>query len=308
MKKLLYTIIISTTLLGGCNALKDITTENNVPRTMPVNEYKGQGFQPKAEKDAIELAKKHKKEFADLGERFFKDNFGLNVKATNVVGNEDGIEVFVHCDDHDIVFNSSILLTKNSLGHKGNMRASEESDELATQIGKVVSGFDYKANKKEYDELYQYFKDNQKKYGYYGYTKEAINKTQNSGYQNEFFWINGSPTTLENYDKYYKPLIKQKNNKFKQSYLKNRKIAINQEKSELITSLFSKSTQYNPKKESYKLPIIAKDINQLSIGPSEKEVSIFLFYTENKLETFNARPYQNHKAVYEVYPNEKHDY
>ncbi|MCD8916430.1 DUF1672 domain-containing protein [Staphylococcus simulans] len=34
---------------------------------MPVNEYKGQGFQPKAEKDAIELAEKHKKRICGLG-------------------------------------------------------------------------------------------------------------------------------------------------------------------------------------------------------------------------------------------------
>lgn len=162
MKKICSTIIISTLLLGGCNNLNNSFT-NKVPDTMPVNEYKGQGFQPHAEKKVIELAKKHYNEYAELGERFFQDNFGLKVKATNVVGSGDGVEVFVHCDDHDIVFNSSIVLTSESLGHKRSMRAKGESDELSTQIGKVVSGFDYKANKKEYDELYQYFKDNQKK-------------------------------------------------------------------------------------------------------------------------------------------------
>ena len=43
----------------------------------------------------------------------FKDNFSLNVKATNVVGSGDGAEVYVHCDDHDIVFNASIPLIWN---------------------------------------------------------------------------------------------------------------------------------------------------------------------------------------------------
>jgi hypothetical protein len=33
------------------------------------------------------------------------DNFGLKVKATNVVGKDDGVEVYVHCEDHGIVFN-----------------------------------------------------------------------------------------------------------------------------------------------------------------------------------------------------------
>ena len=302
MKKLLYTIIISTTLLGGCNALKDITTENNVPRTMPVNEYKGQGFQPKAEKDAIELAKKHKKEFADLGERFFKDNFGLNVKATNVVGYEDGIEVFVHCDDHDIVFNSSILLTKNSLGHKGNMRASEESDELATQIGKVVSGFDYKANKKEYDELYQYFKDNQKKYGYYGYTKEAINKTQNSGYQNEFFWISGYPIDLAHYDKYYKPLIQMNQKEFSEKYHQARYNATGGvSKTHVLTTFFDKKEEFSKNKEGYKLPAIANDIKSYKLGPSKDTVDITLMYTNNEIRTYDGMKNENTRMSYGVY-------
>ncbi|OFU81171.1 hypothetical protein HMPREF3110_00465 [Staphylococcus sp. HMSC10C03] len=86
----------------------------------------------------------------------------MKVKATNVVGSGKGAEVFVHCNDHDIVFNSSIVISTDSLGYKGSACAKGESDDLSTQIGKVVSGFDYKANKKEYDELYQYFKDNQK--------------------------------------------------------------------------------------------------------------------------------------------------
>ncbi|UXR45084.1 DUF1672 domain-containing protein [Staphylococcus simulans] len=78
-----------------------------------------------------------------------------------MVGSGKGAEVFVHCNDHDIVFNSSIVIATDSLGYKGSACAKGESDDLSTQIGKVVSGFDYKANKKEYDELYQYFKDNQ---------------------------------------------------------------------------------------------------------------------------------------------------
>ena len=56
MKKICSTIIISTLLLGGCHNLNNSFT-NKVPDTMPVNEYKGQGFQPPADKKAIELVK-----------------------------------------------------------------------------------------------------------------------------------------------------------------------------------------------------------------------------------------------------------
>ncbi|SUJ14618.1 Putative cytosolic protein [Staphylococcus argenteus] len=66
---------------------KDTKTETkSVSEEMEASKYVGQGFQPPAEKDAIEFAKKHRKEFGKVGEQFFMDNFGLKVKATNVVG------------------------------------------------------------------------------------------------------------------------------------------------------------------------------------------------------------------------------
>ncbi len=63
MKKLICFFLITTLLLGGCNSMKKIMTNNAIPETMPVNKYTGQDFQPRAEKNAIQLAKKHKEEF-----------------------------------------------------------------------------------------------------------------------------------------------------------------------------------------------------------------------------------------------------
>ncbi|MGV3129743.1 DUF1672 family protein [Staphylococcus simulans] len=299
MNKLVTVIFTFSFLLGGCSF-----SSQQVPRTMPVNEYKGQGFQPKAEKDAIELAEKHKKEFADLGERFFKDNFGLNVKATNVVGSGKGAEVFVHCDDHDIVFNSSIVVSADSLGYKGSARAQEESDELATQIGKVVSGFDYKANKKEYDELYQYFKDNQKNYGYYGYTKEAINKTQNSGYQNEFFRLSGRPMTLKEYNEHLRPLITLSNPEFKRQYISKKELIIETKKSYLVTNLFDRFKHYNKERGKENLLKISDDIIHEQIGPQKSEISYTLLYTEKNINIVEGRKNDADSIRFGVYDSE----
>ncbi len=98
-------ILIATLLLSGCSTTNNESNNEtkSVPEEMEASKYVGQGFQPPAEKDAIEFAKKHKDKIAKRGEQFFMDNFGLKVKATNVVGSGDGVEVFVHCDDHDIV-------------------------------------------------------------------------------------------------------------------------------------------------------------------------------------------------------------
>ncbi|MBS3241036.1 DUF1672 family protein, partial [Staphylococcus aureus] len=89
-------------------------------------------------------AKKHRKEFEKVGEQFFKDNFGLKVKATNVVGKDDGIEVYVHCDDHGIVFNASLPLYKDAIHQKGSMRSNDNGDDMSMMVGTVLSGFEYR--------------------------------------------------------------------------------------------------------------------------------------------------------------------
>ncbi|MBR9399885.1 DUF1672 family protein, partial [Staphylococcus aureus] len=185
MKKFIGSVLATTLILGGCSTMeneskKDTKTETkSVPEEMEASKYVGQGFQPLAEKDAIEFAKKHKDKIAKRGEQFFMDNFGLKVKATNVVGSGDGVEVFVHCEDHGIVFNASLPLYKDAIHQKGSLRSEDKGDDMSMMVGTVLSGFEYRAQKEKYDNLYKFFKDNEEKYQYTGFTKEAINKTQN---------------------------------------------------------------------------------------------------------------------------------
>ncbi|WP_152514668.1 DUF1672 family protein, partial [Staphylococcus epidermidis] len=54
MIKLIATIIVSTLILGSCSTMKDEIEK------VPASQYKGQDFQPLAEKSAIAHAKKHR--------------------------------------------------------------------------------------------------------------------------------------------------------------------------------------------------------------------------------------------------------
>lgn len=56
------------------------------------------------------------------------------------------------------------------------MRSSDNGDEMSTMVNTVLSGFEYRAQKEEYDNLKQFFEENEDNYQYTGYTKEAINK------------------------------------------------------------------------------------------------------------------------------------
>ncbi|HII0959850.1 TPA: DUF1672 domain-containing protein [Staphylococcus aureus] len=245
MKKFIGSVLATTLILGGCSTMeneskKDTKTETkSVPEEMEASKYVGQGFQPPAEKNAIEFAKKHRKEFEKVGEQFFKDNFGLKVKATNVVGKDDGVEVYVHCEDHGIVFNASLPLYKDAIHQKGSMRSNDNGDDMSMMVGTVLSGFEYRAQKEKYDNLYKFFKDNEEKYQYTGFTKEAINKTQNVGYKNEYFYITYSSRSLKEYRKYYEPLIHKNDKEFKEGMEQARKEVNYAANTDTVTTLFS---------------------------------------------------------------------
>ncbi|EOD7667365.1 DUF1672 domain-containing protein [Staphylococcus aureus] len=245
MKKFIGSVLATKLILGGCSTMeneskKDTKTETkSVPEEMEASKYVGQGFQPPAEKNAIEFAKKHRKEFEKVGEQFFKDNFGLKVKATNVVGKDDGVEVYVHCEDHGIVFNASLPLYKDAIHQKGSMRSNDNGDDMSMMVGTVLSGFEYRAQKEKYDNLYKFFKENEKKYQYTGFTKEAINKTQNVGYKNEYFYITYSSRSLKEYRKYYEPLIRKNDKEFKEGMERARKEVNYAANTDAVATLFS---------------------------------------------------------------------
>ncbi|HII1447161.1 TPA: DUF1672 domain-containing protein [Staphylococcus aureus] len=245
MKKFIGSVLATTLILGGCSTMeneskKDTKTETkSVPEEMEASKYVGQGFQPPAEKNAIEFAKKHRKEFEKVGEQFFKDNFGLKVKATNVVGKDDGVEVYVHCEDHGIVFNASLPLYKDAIHQKGSMRSNDNGDDMSMMVGTVLSGFEYRSQKEKYDNLYKFFKENEKKYQYTGFTKEAINKTQNVGYKNEYFYITYSSRSLKEYRKYYEPLIRKNDKEFKEGMERARKEVNYAANTDAVATLFS---------------------------------------------------------------------
>ncbi|HFN9094027.1 TPA: DUF1672 domain-containing protein [Staphylococcus aureus] len=282
MKKFIGSVLTTTLILGGCSAMenesnKDTNTETkSVPEEMEASKYVGQGFQPPAEKDAIEFAKKHRKEFEKVGEQFFKDNFGLKVKATNVVGKDDGVEVYVHCEDHGIVFNASLPLYKDAIHQKGSMRSNDNGDDMSMMVGTVLSGFEYRAQKEKYDNLYKFFKENEKKYQYTGFTKEAINKTQNGGYQNEYFYITYLSRNLKEYRKYYEPLIHKNDKEFKEGMQQARKELDYTANTDAVSTLFSTKKNFTKDNTVDDVIELSNKLKEKPNMPQKSQVTIQL--------------------------------
>ncbi|CAC5861976.1 Putative cytosolic protein [Staphylococcus aureus] len=282
MKKFIGSVLATTLILGGCSTMenessKDTNTETkSVPEEMEASKYEGQGFQPSAEKDAIEFAKKHRKEFEKVGEQFFKDNFGLKVKATNVVGKDDGVEVYVHCEDHGIVFNASLPLYKDAIHQKGSMRSNDNGDDMSMMVGTVLSGFEYRAQKEKYDNLYKFFKENEKKYQYTGFTKEAINKTQNVGYQNEYFYITYLSRNLKEYRKYYEPLIHKNDKEFKEGMQRARKELDYTANTDAVSTLFSTKKNFTKDNTVDDVIELSNKLKEKPNMPQKSQVTIQL--------------------------------
>ncbi|HDF1560988.1 TPA: DUF1672 domain-containing protein [Staphylococcus aureus] len=289
-------ILIATILLSGCSTTNNESNNETklVPGEMEASKYVGQGFQPPAEKDAIEFAKKHKDKIAKRGEQFFMDNFGLKVKATNVVGSGDGVEVFVHCDDHDIVFNASIPFDKSIIDSNSSLRSEDKGDDMSTLVGTVLSGFEYRAQKEKYDKLYNFFKDNEEKYQYTGFTKEAINKTQNSGYENEYFYIVANIPTLQEYRKYYEPLIKKNNLNFKKGMKEARKGVGYKAEIEVHTTLFSKSSNFSKDKKLDDVIDLSESTKKLHLN--FENTKIFLQLAKSTIST-NRVNYSDNESI-----------
>ncbi|WP_445267296.1 DUF1672 domain-containing protein [Staphylococcus aureus] len=289
-------ILIATLLLSGCSTTNNESNKEtkSVPEEMEASKYVGQGFQPPAEKDAIEFAKKHKDKIAKRGEQFFMDNFGLKVKATNVVGSGEGVEVYVHCDDHDIVFNASIPFDKSIIDSNSSLRSEDKGDDMSTLVGTVLSGFEYRAQKEKYDNLYKFFKDNEKKYQYTGFTKKAINKTQNSGYENEYFYIVANIPTLQEYRKYYESLIKKNNLNFKKGMKEARRGVGYKAEIEVHTTLFSKSSNFSKDKKLDDVIDLSESTKKLQLN--FENTKIFLQLAKSTIST-NRVNYSDNESI-----------
>ncbi|COZ41527.1 DUF1672 domain-containing protein [Staphylococcus aureus] len=289
-------ILIATLLLSGCSTTNNESNKEtkSVPEEMEASKYVGQGFQPPAEKDVVEFAKKHKDKIAKRGEQFFMDNFGLKVKATNVVGSGKGVEVFVHCDDHDIVFNASIPFDKSIIESDSSLRSEDKGDDMSTLVGTVLSGFEYRTQKEKYDNLYKFFKDNEEKYQYTGFTKEAINKTQNVGYKNEYFYITYLSRNLKEYRKYYEPLIHKNDKEFKEGMQRARKELNYTANTNTVATLFSTNDERNRKEKINNVIDLSEKIERTKDMPIKNTITTQL---GNKLIGTKKARFDDKKVV-----------
>ncbi len=74
------------------------------------------------------------------------------------------------------VFNASIPLTNQFSSDSSIEKSEDKGDDMSTLVGTVLSGFENQGTKEKYDNLYKFFKDNEEKYQYTGFTKRKLTR------------------------------------------------------------------------------------------------------------------------------------
>ncbi|WP_398573575.1 DUF1672 family protein, partial [Staphylococcus epidermidis] len=88
---------------------------------MPPTQYKPQPFQPLPQKTPIPHPKKHPQQYQKLPEQFFKHNFTLNLKPTNVLPTPHPLQLYLHSHHHHILFNPTILFHNQPIHQQASM-------------------------------------------------------------------------------------------------------------------------------------------------------------------------------------------
>ena len=197
------------------------------------------------------------------------------------------------------MFNASIPFDKEAIHEEGSMRSNDNGDTMSNMVGTVLSGFEYKAQKEKYDNLTKFFKNNEEKYQYTGFTKEAIHKTQNVGYQNNYFYITTSSTKLRDYRKHFEPLIKESNDDFRKhmKQLKSKKDTYLN--TEITTTLFSTLDEYDEKIMRKNSISMAKEIRKEPSIPHN--FTFHLLFSNNKLKINDPNINNNQINEYGVF-------
>ncbi|MEN0163991.1 DUF1672 family protein, partial [Staphylococcus aureus] len=138
-----------------------------------------------------------------------------------------------------------------------------------------------------------------KKYQYTGFTKEAINKTQNVGYKNEYFYITYSSRSLKEYRKYYEPLIRKNDKEFKEGMERARKEVNYAANTDAVATLFS--TKKNFTKDNTVDDVIELSDKLYNFKNKPEKSTITIQIGKPTINTKKAFYDDNHPIEYGVY-------
>ncbi|KPL59213.1 DUF1672 family protein [Rossellomorea vietnamensis] len=191
-----YMVVLSI-ILGGCIGTKENEIDHSEIKDqfVSIQEYKGDEFALINGVKTDKIAESHREEVVKAVKRFFLDEYNTQVKVHNLVGNEDGVTVYVESVGTPAFHAYAVVpidVENNTV--LGNQVFSLEG-EVENAITSGVYGLVFE---EEFARLNDLLKEITKKKALRGKTSEAINNTQSFGYGNEYYFVSVFDMELSN--------------------------------------------------------------------------------------------------------------
>lgn len=193
MKLVIPTLILSL-LLGGCSILNDDHQSNAATKKeqekqyesqfISVQKYTGQGYSLPGGEENDKIAEAHRDEVVKAAEKFFLKKYKTKVKVHNLVGNRDGVTVFVESvgDPHFYTY-AVVPIEQNKI--MGSETFSQE-DQVE---GAIRSGIYAMIYANEIHNLDDYLKQITSNYPVVGKTSDAIANVGGNDYSTPYYYI-----------------------------------------------------------------------------------------------------------------------
>jgi hypothetical protein len=180
--------LVFSLMLGGCMGSKeyDMGKVETKDRFVNVQDYKGEEYTLNNGEETDKVAESHREEVERAVEKFFLDKYNTSVKVHNLVGNEEGVTVYVESvgEPHFHTYAVVPIDTGNNIVLLDQVFSLEGEVENAITSG--VYGFLFKD---EFSKLNALLDEVAKNQALIGKTSEAINNTKSFGYGNEYYFV-----------------------------------------------------------------------------------------------------------------------
>ncbi|EUJ52897.1 hypothetical protein MCOL2_11487 [Listeria fleischmannii FSL S10-1203] len=167
----------------------DETREKEAKDTTPVQEYVGQGFIFADGEKSKDIVEKNKAEIGRRAIKYMKETYKTDVKVNNVVPARSAAVVMVEAEE-PIQFHTSVIV---GLDMKKKALDPEEANVVRSEEGVVenaiLGGLFHKAYSSNFETLDSTLISLLKEEKVEHYNQKAIDRTENSGYANQFYFV-----------------------------------------------------------------------------------------------------------------------
>ncbi|WP_088810662.1 MULTISPECIES: DUF1672 family protein [unclassified Listeria] len=193
MKGVLLGLLVTLVMLSGCSETKE---KKEAKGTTPVQDYVGQGFIFVDGDKSKDIVEKNEAEISRRAIKYMKETYKTNVKVNNVVPARSAAVVMVEAEE-PIQFHTSVIV---GLDMKKKALDPEEANVVRSEEGVVenaiLGGLFHKAYSSNFQTLDSTLISLLKEEKVEHYNQKAIDRTENSGYANQFYFV----SFFENYN------------------------------------------------------------------------------------------------------------